>query len=97
MKEFINKYINNNLSKEIKIKLENNPQFMLSLISFTHDKTYYFNCSDNVKLNYEFIRALIFMFQIDKTFIFYIFFNKFFHKLIVSKKERNDNTSFVIL
>lgn len=102
MKEFINKYINNNLSKEIKIKLENNPQFMLSLISFTHDKTYYFNCSDNVKLNYEFIRALIFMFQIDKTFIFYIsdyylhngsdFFNCFELHIILSNiiGETND-------
>ena len=72
MEKLIKNYIENNLTKEERNSLEDNFTFMLNLITITQDKTYYFNCSNNLKLNYEFIKTLIFKFQTDKTFIFYI-------------------------
>lgn len=72
MEELIKNYMENKLTKEERNSLEDNFTFMLNLITITQDKTYYFNCSNKLKLNYEFLKNLIFKFQTDKTFIFYI-------------------------
>lgn len=72
MEELINKYINEKLTKDLKNNLENNYLFMLTLIKFTNSYEYYFNASDSLKLNYNFLKEIIYLFQTNKIFIFYI-------------------------
>ncbi len=72
MKELIKKYINNQISSDLKENLENNYSFMLNLIRETNESKYYFSCSDTLKENYEFIKELVFRFKTNKPFIYYI-------------------------
>ena len=72
MEELINKYLNQELPKELKTNLENNYLFMLTLIKTTNNYKYYFKISDSLKLNYNFLKEIIYLFQTNKIFIFYI-------------------------
>ena len=72
MEELINKYLNQELPKELETNLENNYLFMLTLIKTTNNYKYYFKISDSLKLNYNFLKEIIYLFQTNKIFIFYI-------------------------
>ena len=72
MEELINKYLNQELPKELETNLENTYLFMLTLIKTTNNYKYYFKISDSLKLNYNFLKEIIYLFQTNKIFIFYI-------------------------
>lgn len=50
-------------------ELENDYKFMMEVIRISKDKNIYNLCSDNVKLNYEFVKFIIDTFKHDKDFI----------------------------
>ena len=50
-------------------ELENNYKFMMEVIKLTHDKNMFNMCSNEVKLNYEFVRFMIDTFKNDIQFI----------------------------
>ena len=67
-RKLIWKYINGEEIPNID-RLESDYRFMLEVIRITNDKKMYNLCSDEIKLNYEFIRFIIEYFQKDKKFI----------------------------
>lgn len=89
MEELINKYLNQELPKELETNLENNYLFMLTLIKTTNNYKYYFKISDSLKLNYNFLKEIIYLFQTNKIFIFYI--------SDVYLKNTNDFTNYLEL
>ena len=50
-------------------ELENDYKFIMEVIKYTKDKKLYNICSDQIKLNYEFVLFLINLFKNDKKFI----------------------------
>ena len=50
-------------------ELENNYKFMMEVIKLTHDKKMFNMCSDEVKLNYEFVKFMVETFKNDIEFI----------------------------
>lgn len=56
----VRKYINGEDLKDISMdELENDPNFMLSVINVSKDIKMYNFCSDEVKCNYDFVKKLI--------------------------------------
>ena len=69
-KRIIFDYVFGNDIKDYDIDdLENDYTFMMEVIKYTKDKKMYDLCSENVKLNHEFVKFLIIMFQKDRDFI----------------------------
>lgn len=67
-KELNNYIMGNDTETDIEI-LENDPEFMLEVILSTHDKNFYELCSTQVKLNYEFVKKVVLIFNADSEFI----------------------------
>ena len=68
--DLVKKYINGEDLGEVSIdELENDPAFMLSVINASKDKKMYNFCSDEVKLNYDFVKELIMLNKNDYEFI----------------------------
>ena len=68
--QLIKDYINGEDIKEYTLEeLENNYDFMLSVIKYTNDKKIYNLCSKNLKNNYGFIKEIIILFKYDFNFI----------------------------
>jgi hypothetical protein len=66
----INKYINGDEIINYSIdELENDKDFMMQVISISNDCNFYNLFSDEVKMNYEFIKYLIFKFKYNINFI----------------------------
>lgn len=66
----VNDYINGeDLEESLVEELENNPNFMLRVIFQTNDKKMYGFCSDSVKTNFNFVKAIINKFNQDEEFI----------------------------
>lgn len=61
-------YINGEDIENIE-ELENNYKFMMEVIKLTRDKNMFNICSDEVKLNYEFIKFMVETFKKDVEFI----------------------------
>jgi len=61
-------YINREDIENIE-ELENNYKFMMEVIKLTRDKNMFNICSDEVKLNYEFIKFMVETFKKDVEFI----------------------------
>ena len=69
-KETIKKYINGETIEEYNIEdLENDAQFMMSVIKETNDKNFYKLCSEKVKQNYGFVKFMIKKFKKNIEFI----------------------------
>ena len=69
LKTIVN-YINGDEISDYDIDyLENNPQFMMEVINFSHDKNMYNLCSNEIKKDYEFIIFLIYKFKDDLKFL----------------------------
>ncbi|MBQ3021325.1 MAG: hypothetical protein IJD92_03780 [Bacilli bacterium] len=68
--KLINDYINGNDIENYTLdELENNSNFMLSVIKYTQDKRIYNLCSNKLKNDYEFIKEIILFFKDDFKFI----------------------------
>ena len=68
--ELINDYINCEIDDSSLVeRLENNPQFMMSVISSTNDKRIYNLCSDKVKVDEKFVLFLVNKYKDDSAFI----------------------------
>ncbi len=65
-------YLDNKLDLKQQKELENNYIFMLEVINYTNDKSYYFKASDNVKKKFQFVKLLVYRFSEDQDFIIYI-------------------------
>lgn len=69
-KELINQYINGEDIVEYSInELEGDKDFMIQVINISNDYRFYNLCSDEVKLDYEFIKYLILKFKENIKFI----------------------------
>ena len=62
-------YITGNLDGNIKKVLENDPKFMMKVISITQDKKYYDYASIDVKNDYYFIKNILDIFSNDIEFL----------------------------
>ena len=68
--KLIRDYIEGNDIPEYDIdELENDYEFMISVINYTKDKNMYHLCSEEVKYNYEFVKFMVKKFSQDTTFI----------------------------
>lgn len=68
--ELVQKYINGEINDQKLIeKLENNSDFMKSVIFLSGDKKMYNLCSNNVKKDYQFVLYLVNKFNNDEEFI----------------------------
>jgi len=68
--DLIKKYVNGEELGEYTIEqLEDDKDFMLGVISYTKDVKIYELCSDNVKIDYDFVRNLILKFKDNVEFI----------------------------
>ena len=66
----IESYIKGEDIKEYTIEeLENDSKFMLMVAFTTNDKNIYNLCSENVKLDYEFVKMMIKRFKNDLSFV----------------------------
>lgn len=59
----------NDINEQDVEKLENDVDFMISVIKYTKDRNMFRFCSDKVKKNYDFIKFMIFTFKNDLDFI----------------------------
>lgn len=62
-------YINGDLDEAENQELNNSLWFMLKVFSQTKDKSYYNNCSDDLKSNFQFVKELLKIFKTDIQFI----------------------------
>ena len=68
--KLIKDYVEGNDLEDYNIdELENDYEFMISVIKYTNDKNIYNLCSDEVKNNYEFVKFIINYFKNDIEFI----------------------------
>lgn len=66
----IKKYVNGEDLEEYSIEqLENDTDFMISVISYTNDYKMYSSCSEEVKKDYELVKYLVLKFKDKKDFI----------------------------
>ena len=66
----IKKYVNGEDLEEYSIEqLENDTDFMISVISYTDDYKMYSSCSEEVKKDYELVKYLVLKFKDKKDFI----------------------------
>lgn len=66
----VKKYVNGEELGEYSLdQLENDKDFMMSVISYSNDSKIYNLCSDEVKKDYDFVKYLIFKFREDLEFI----------------------------
>lgn len=69
-KELVKKYINGEEIANYNLdELENDYNFMKSVIEYSNDKNIYKLCSDNLKKNYQFVKFLLYKFKDDMNFI----------------------------
>ena len=69
-KKIIYDYImGNDLGEYSSEELEDNKDFMIEVIEKTNDKRMYNLCSDNVRLDYEFVKYIVLKFRDDVDFI----------------------------
>lgn len=69
-KKLIIDYINGNDIKNYSIEeLEENKDFMMSVISLSNDEKFYNLCGDNIKKDYEFVKYLVLKFKNKIDFI----------------------------
>lgn len=70
MLKYVYDYINGNeIDVDVIEKLENDKSFMLAVFKITKDSNFYNLCSDDLKLNYEFVSELINLFRDNYEFI----------------------------
>lgn len=69
-KELVKKYINGEDIHNYNIEeLENDYNFMKSVIEYSNDKNIYKLCGENLKKNYQFVKFLLYRFKDDINFI----------------------------
>lgn len=89
----VNYIFGNDLGKGYSIgKLENNSEFMKEVLLLSKDKNFYNLCSNRVKKNYEFVKAVVMNFNKDVDFIV-----KVSENYLNSSKNKLNNIELLII